>query len=66
MVLLNLGCSFFGLIFSVPELWNLLIGMIHLLFRHFGTVGSSPKHVLLPLCVQPYAFSRLSTLQCQL
>ena len=30
MVLLHLGGSLFGLIFSIPELWNLLIGTIHL------------------------------------
>ena len=32
--LLNPSCSFLGLIFHIPELWNLLIGMIRLKLHH--------------------------------
>ena len=57
MVLLNLGCSFFGLIFSVPDAvesahWdNSSLSVVTLELS-----DRPPKHVLLPLCVSAIRF----------
>ena len=66
LLLLNLDCSLLGLIFHIPELWNLVTGMIRLYLHHLQFLCVARSLAAVSSATRLSQYSRIFSGHCEL